>query len=103
MTTREDNTDFEEDPRYAIANREALWGVGYWLVFTVVISAIAWLLGGNVDADELDFILGFPAWFFWSCLVATTVLSLLPIWIVRHYFTEMSLTADGDDTGSRSE
>ena len=87
--------DFEEDPRYALANREALWGVGYWLVFTVVITAVAWLLGGDVDPKEMDFVLGFPAWFFWSCLVAAAVLSLVPIWIIRRHFTEVPLTADG--------
>lgn len=91
------DTDFEEDPRYAVANREALWGVGYWILFTVVISGIAWWLGGNRDAEDLDFVLGFPAWFFWSCLVATVVLALLPILIVRRYFTQMPLSADGSD------
>lgn len=89
-------TDFEEDPRYRVANREALWGVSYWAAFTVVVSGIAWLLGGNRDADELDFVLGFPAWFFWSCLVATVVLSLVPIIIVRRYFRDLPLTADGE-------
>lgn len=98
MTTQQDNIDFEVDQRYAIANREALWGVGYWLLFTIVVSGIAWLLGGNRDAGDVGFVLGFPAWFFWSCLVATTLLSLLPIWIVRRHFTEVSLTADGDES-----
>lgn len=97
-------TDFEEDPRYAVANREALWGVGYWLLFTVVISTIAWGLGGNRDAEDLDFVLGFPAWFFWSCLVGTIALSFVPIFLVRRYFTVLPLTADGepDDEGAGS-
>lgn len=98
MTTRApDDTEFDEDPRYAVANREALWGVGYWALFTVVITAVAWLLGGNRKAGDLDFVLGFPAWFFWSCLVATAALALLPIWIVRRHFTDISLTPNGDD------
>lgn len=87
--------DFEEDPRYAVANREAMWGVAYWFVFTVVITAVAWLVGGDVDPATMDFILGFPAWFFWSCLVAAAALSLVPVWIIRRHFTEMPLTADG--------
>jgi uncharacterized membrane protein YhdT len=88
-------TDFEHDPRYAVANREALIGAGYWLAFTVLISAIAWLIGAHKKASELTFVLGFPAWFFWSCLVATIVLSLVPAVLVRRYFTEMPLSADG--------
>lgn len=100
MTTRAPDDDFEHDPRYAVANREALWGVAYWLFFTLVISLVAWLLGGNRDAAELEFVLGFPTWFFWSCLVATVLLSLLPIWLVRRFFTDMPLTPHGDDTGT---
>jgi uncharacterized membrane protein YhdT len=88
-------TDFEHDPRYAVANREALVGAGYWLGFTVLISAIAWLIGAHKKASELTFVLGFPAWFFWSCLVATGLLSLVPAFLVKRYFTDMPLSADG--------
>jgi uncharacterized membrane protein YhdT len=98
MTDRPDlppDVQFEEDPRYAVANREALWGLGYWLVFTVVISAVAWALGGNRSASDLSFVLGFPAWFFWSCLVAATVLAVVPIVVIRRFFTDLPLTADG--------
>lgn len=87
-------TDFEEDPRYAVANREALWGLSYWVLFTLVVSLTAWLLGGGRSADELTFVLGFPRWFFWSCLVATTALAVLPALLVRRFFTEVPLGAD---------
>ena len=89
------DNDFEHDPRYAIANREALVGGGYWLAFTLLISAIAWLMGAHKKASELTFVLGFPAWFFWSCLVATFLMALVPAVLVRRYFTEMPLSADG--------
>jgi uncharacterized membrane protein YhdT len=90
------DSDFEHDPRYAVANREALLGGGFWLAFTVVISLIAWLIGAHKKASELTFVLGFPAWFFWSCLVATILLSLVPAVLVSRYFTDMPLSADGD-------
>ncbi len=89
------DVEFEEDPRYAIANREAWWGVGYWALFTVVITTLAWWLGGNRAAEDLGFVLGFPTWFFWSCLVGAGLLSLLPIFLIRRFFTEVPLSADG--------
>lgn len=89
--------EFEEDPRYKVAWRELWLAVGYWLAFTVVVTATAWLLGGNKDPDELAFVLGFPAWFFWSSIVCSLAFSVIPYFIVRHGFTEVPLTADGRD------
>lgn len=87
------DTDFEEDPRYAVTNREALFAFVYWIAFTLVISGIAWFLGGGKSAGELSFLFGFPQWFFWSCLVAALVLSLVPPIIVHLFYTEVPLDA----------
>ena len=48
--------DFEEDPRYRVSVREARIVIAYWVVFTVVVTAIAWGLGGNRSADEITFV-----------------------------------------------
>ena len=96
MSTRHHGpVDFEEDPRYAQANREAMWALGYWLTFTVVVTGLAWWLGYGTPADELDFILGFPSWFFWSVLVTSAVFSAAPPWIIRRFFKDVPLTRDG--------
>lgn len=87
--------DFEEDPRYAQANKEAWWAIGYWLAFTVVVTGLAWWLGYDKPADELDFVLGFPAWFFWSVLMTSVVFSVIPVWIIRRRFVDVPLTPDG--------
>jgi uncharacterized membrane protein YhdT len=86
--------DFEEDPRYRVSVREARIVIAYWVVFTVVVTAIAWGLGGNRSADEITFVLGLPAWFFWSAVVASFVLSLVPMVLVRSVFTEVPLDVD---------
>jgi uncharacterized membrane protein YhdT len=87
--------DFEEDPRYEQANKEAWWAIGYWLAFTVVVTGLAWWLGYDKPADELDFVLGFPAWFFWSVLMTSVVFSVIPVWIIRRKFVDVPLTPDG--------
>jgi len=101
-TTTGQAPDFEEDPRYAIANREALWAVGYWVVYTVVVTGSACLLGYGIPGDELGFVLGFPTWFFWSVLVSSVVFSIIPALIIRRWFTEMSLEAYGEAPPARS-
>jgi uncharacterized membrane protein YhdT len=95
MSNDPPQADFEEDPRYRIAVREMGIGVAYWLAFTAVVSLSAWLIGGNKEAEELTFILGFPDWFFWSCLVSCAAFSILPFVLVRYLFTDMPLSPDG--------
>jgi uncharacterized membrane protein YhdT len=97
MTARTDDPlDFEEDPRYAQANREALWALGYWLAFTVAVTGLAWVLGYGTPAAELEFVLGFPTWFFWSVLVTSVIFSAVPPFIIRRYFVDVPLTRDGE-------
>ena len=95
VSRRVDPLPFEEDPRYEQANREAQWAVGYWLAFTAVVTGLAWWLGYEKPAEELSFIWGFPAWFFWSVLVTSLVFSIIPAWIIRRYFKDVPLTRDG--------
>jgi uncharacterized membrane protein YhdT len=88
--------DFEEDPRYRVSVKEAWIVLVYWLVFTVVVTGVAWGLGGNRSAEEITFVLGFPAWFFWSGIVACLALSVVPIFLVRSLFTDVNLAEDPD-------
>jgi len=87
--------EFEEDPRYAVANHEAWWAVAYWVAFTVVVTGSAWALGYDTPAEELDFVLGFPTWFFWSVLMSSVAFSIVPVFVIRRWFTDMPLSADG--------
>lgn len=83
--------DFEEDPRYAASLREAWIAGAYWVAYTVVVTTVAWVLGYGKTADELHFIWGFPAWFFWSAGVATLIFCIIPYFLIRYLFTEVSL------------
>ncbi|QBI54438.1 YhdT family protein [Streptomonospora litoralis] len=95
--------DFEEDPRYRTAMRELGIALAYWAAFTVAVTATAWLLGGGKDADELSFVLGFPAWFFWSVPVTCFVFSGIAYFLVRRFFTDIPLSADGSAGEEREE
>lgn len=91
-----ETTDFEEDPRYRVARRELIVALLYWLAFTVTISGVAWILGGGEKVQELDFIMGFPEWFFWSVPVTCFAFSAIAYVLVRTLFTDIPLDADGD-------
>ncbi|WP_109471560.1 YhdT family protein [Ornithinimicrobium cavernae] len=89
--------DFEEDPRYAASVREAWIAGAYWVVYTIVVTAVAWTLGYGKAAEEIRYVLGFPEWFLWSAGVATLVFCLIPYVLIRRYFVEVSLSPHGED------
>lgn len=85
--------EFTEDPRYRIAAKEAwmaiflfLLNFGWWFAF-------AYGLGAQ-PPQEYSYILGFPAWFFWSVIVGTIVFCVLAYIMVRFFYTDMPLGAD---------
>lgn len=91
----ETEAPFEEDPRYRVSVKEAWVSAGYWAMFTIAMISVAWGLGGHRDPAEVNYIAGFPDWFFWSALVTTGVFStVVPYLLVKFLFTDISLESD---------
>ncbi|GAB3555736.1 DUF997 family protein [Spelaeicoccus albus] len=95
--------DFEVDPRYRQANKEALVAFLYWVLYLIVISVVALSIGLNKPAKDIHFIFGFPDWFFWSAGVATAVLCIIPYFIVRFFYRDYSLDADEHATADSED
>lgn len=81
---------FYEDPRYKQCNKEALYGV------TLGIANLIWWYGfgyglGSKPVEEYSYILGFPAWFFISCIVGAIVFIALTFVMVDRGMEEMPL------------
>ncbi|WP_273831965.1 YhdT family protein [Guptibacillus sedimenti] len=78
----------KDDPRYRIANREALIGV-----VLVIINFILWYgfaYGfGSKPVDDYQYIWGLPAWFFYSCVLGTGIVIVLVILAVVFLFKEV--------------
>lgn len=68
--------------------------LGLYLLFFVWWYASAYGFGD--DPAEYNYILGFPEWFFYSCIVGYIGISIL-LWIcVSFFFTEIDLN-EGED------
>ncbi|SDI46818.1 YhdT family protein [Natribacillus halophilus] len=85
------------DPRFKIANREALIGVGLALFNFIWWYAFAYGLGSQPVADY-DFIFGMPAWFFYSCLIGSVIMIILVVFMVKFFFKEVPLNEKGDES-----
>lgn len=83
-----------KDQRFKIAHREALIGIGLVLVNFAIWYGFAYGLGSG-DPTAYSYVLGFPAWFFYSCIAGTGFMIVL-IWLVlKLFFKEVSFD-DGE-------
>lgn len=90
----------KDDIRFKFAHREALIGVG------LVIFNFIWWYGfayglGSKSPEEYTYILGFPAWFFYSCIVGVVVMSVLVIVVVKLWFVDIPLDTPEDGEGEK--
>lgn len=87
-----------QDERYKIANREALIGLALAAFNFIWWYAFAYGLGSK-DPSEYTFILGFPAWFFYSSIVGFVVMVVLVTLVVKLWFVEVPLDDQEEDEG----
>ncbi|WP_257348160.1 YhdT family protein [Pseudalkalibacillus decolorationis] len=88
-----------EDRRFRISNREALMGIGLAMINFIWWYAFAYGLGGK-PVKDYTFILGFPSWFFYSCVLGFVVFSILVYIMVKVFFVEVPFD-DNEEEESR--
>ncbi|KAA9031132.1 YhdT family protein [Niallia endozanthoxylica] len=77
-----------KDKRYEIAHKEAIIGV------ILVIFNFLWWYGfayglGSGDPQKYQYIMGLPAWFFYSCVVGTIIMIILVYLCITFIFKEV--------------
>ncbi|WP_027965337.1 YhdT family protein [Halalkalibacillus halophilus] len=78
----------QQDQRFRIAHKEAWIGCGLAAFNIVWWYGFAYTLGSK-PPEEYTYILGFPAWFFWSCIVGFLVMVILVILVVKFVLKEV--------------
>lgn len=81
---------FVEDPRYAQCDREALYGVGLGLLNLVIWFVFGYGLGSG-PVESYRYILGFPEWFFYSCILNSIFIVAMTFFVVNKKMTDMPL------------
>ncbi|MBF4500720.1 YhdT family protein [Savagea sp. SN6] len=77
-----------KDQRFRIANREALIGVGLVIINFAIWFGFAYGLG-STDPENYTYVLGFPAWFFYSTMAGTVFMIALIIFVLKRYFKDV--------------
>ncbi|SDJ23662.1 YhdT family protein [Salimicrobium halophilum] len=86
----------KQDHRFRIANREALIGIGLAVINFLWWFGFAYGLGSK-PPEEYSYILGLPAWFFMSCVGGFLLMSVLVIFVVKIFFTDVSLDVEDEE------
>ena len=82
--------------RFRQADREARITLGLYAFFFLWWTVFAFGLGSG-DPDSYKYVLGLPAWFFYSCVLGYPVVTLL-LWIViKAAFADMPLDSPAND------
>lgn len=79
---------FREDPRYAQTRKETI------VVLLLLVANIIWWFAfayglGSRPPQEYSYVMGFPAWFFWSCIASLFVFSLLVVLVIPAFFKDI--------------
>ncbi|MDF1509618.1 YhdT family protein [Robertmurraya sp. DFI.2.37] len=86
----------DTDPRFKIANREAVIGI-----ILVIINFVWWFVFaygmGSGPIANYSYVMGLPAWFFYSCVGGFILMVLLVTAVVKFYFKEVSFEDEGRD------
>lgn len=69
-------------------NKEAKITVGLYLFFFIWWFVFAYGIGLK-DVSEYTYILGFPSWFFYSCILGYIMISVLLAFVVKKYFKDI--------------
>lgn len=86
--------DMKQDKRGRQANREALLALAVYALYFAWWYACGYGLGSG-DPETYDYVFGFPAWFFYSCIVGYPLITLLLWAVIRFLFRDIPLDADG--------
>lgn len=90
----------KKDNRFAIAHREAITGC------VLALINILWWYGfaygfGSKNPEEYAFILGFPAWFFWSCIIGVIVMIALVFLVVKFVLQDVPFDDVDEEVGPK--
>lgn len=78
----------QDEKSFKIAHKEAKIGIALVIFNFIWWFAFAYGLGSG-DPSEYTYIMGFPAWFFYSCIVGLVVMIILVILCVKFLFKEV--------------
>jgi len=88
--------------RYRQADREALFTLGAYAFFFLWWTLFAFGLGSG-DPEQYAYVMGMPAWFFYSCVLGYPVVTVVLWVVVKALFKDMPLDDPDADRGNSAD
>ncbi|GIN40433.1 sodium:pantothenate symporter [Bacillus obstructivus] len=84
------------DPRFKIAHKEAWIGVALAIIHFLWWYGFAYGIGSN-KVERYTYIIGLPAWFFYSCVLGFIIIVVLVFISVKLFFKDVPFEDEGSD------
>ncbi|MET3699799.1 uncharacterized membrane protein YhdT [Bacillus oleivorans] len=91
-----DQEEFIEDKRFAQCTKEMWATIGLFVINILLVGGVSLLIGFNKTADSMSYILGFPAWFFWGGIIGTLIFCILPYFMIKYFYKDISIEAEDE-------
>mgnify|MGYP001232121612 CR=1 FL=1 len=91
-----EHEDFVEDSRFAQCTKEMWASIWLFVINILLVGGVSLLIGLNKSAESMSYVLGFPAWFFWGGIIGTAVFCILPYFMVKFIYKDMSIEAEDE-------
>jgi hypothetical protein len=85
-----------EDPVVRSSRREALWVLLIWALATAYTVGYCTLYGYHRRVEDVQYIWGFPDWFFWGIVVPWVVCTVVTIAFGSWFMSDDSLGENTD-------
>ncbi len=81
----------KEGKAFKVAKKEAKITLTVWIIQSVIMLGIFFGLGYYRTDDPLGFPLGLPSWYLFGGIITGIIFLFIMIFVVKKYFTEVSL------------
>lgn len=92
----------KQDKRSRQADKEALLALAVYALYFAWWYAFGYGMGDSAP-ETYDYVFGFPAWFFYSCIVGYPFITILLWTVVRLFFKDIPLDGDEDESDADGE
>lgn len=91
--------EFDPDPAFLRARREAWTILGAWLVCMAWTVGVSWWMGYGEAAGEAQRVLGWPAWVFWGVAIPWLASTAFTVVFALHWMADDAVS-DGPESAA---
>ncbi|MDG2124198.1 MAG: hypothetical protein P8J87_10895 [Verrucomicrobiales bacterium] len=87
----------EGEKSYWRCRREGVWILLSWVFFALWVVGVSWSMGSVEPGEELETVMGFPAWVFWGVALPWLMATGWTIFFALELMEDEDVVEEGGD------